>query len=287
MTHSLPSFSLVSISSLDVRRRPDHRSELTSQLLMGEAVRVRRASRDGRWWWIESQVDGYAGWSRNWGLLPASRAEAGRWALRARGRVASPFAEARSLPGGGDLVSPLSWRGRVVLGSAKGAYRRIELPDGRRAWVDSDRIAAEGTSPRDLWARVRNFLGLPYLWGGRTPLGIDCSAYTQLLLAEWGYRIPRDAHQQYLATRALRDREPPRPGDLVFFARSRGPMAHVGVMLAKGLFGHARGCVRVNSLDPCSALFDKELWSQLRGIHRPRGGTPPTLESGFEAQFPT
>src|SRR5262245_21589435 len=108
-------YAVVRLASLDVRQRPDHRSELLSQLLMGEVVRVEGTDRTGGWVRIRTRDDGYRGWSRGWGLIGASAPRARAWERRASGRVEVTHAEARSEVDGA-VLSPLFWRGRVILG---------------------------------------------------------------------------------------------------------------------------------------------------------------------------
>jgi cell wall-associated NlpC family hydrolase len=116
---------------------------------------------------------------------------------------------------------------------------------------------------------IRRFLGAPYLWGGRTPLGFDCSGFVQQTLAAVGVRVPRDAHDQYLACRRLGRSRTPRLGDLLFFARRGRRMSHVGIVLGGGVFAHARGKVGINSLDSSNPLYDKSLANTLRAAGRP------------------
>src|SRR5262249_23980249 len=116
--------------------------------------------------------------------------------------------------------------------------------------------------------RIRDLLGTPYLWGGRTPHGFDCSGLVQQLLAEQGIALPRDAHDQYLATRVDLGAKGPQGGDLVFFGRGRGRMQHVALVLGDGYYVHARGSVRLNSLDRGSPFYDKPLNAQIRGFGR-------------------
>jgi len=269
---SRPTHAVCSLAALDVRRHPEHRSELTSQLLLGEVVRLAGVSRDGLWWRAESLLDGYRGWVRGWGLVPVSGARATRWLRAARVRVSAPLTLARSRPGGGALVSPLFLNSRLIAGRRRGRYRPVELPDGRRGWAEASALRALGArSP--LLARVLSLMGVPYLWGGRTPAGFDCSGFTQQVLAEQGVFVPRDAvHQQRASTRLGRG-ERPRPGDLVFFAAPRGTARHVGIGLGGGYYAHCRGFVRISSLDENNPLCDKDLVSQFRGWWRlPRPG---------------
>lgn len=118
--------------------------------------------------------------------------------------------------------------------------------------------------------RIRTLLGVPYLWGGRTPMGMDCSAFAQLVLAEQGIALPRDARQQFRAGRRRRRDEAPALGDLVFFGNPGQVVSHVGIALGDGYFAHCRGYVRINSLDKDNPLYDKVLARQLRASRRLR-----------------
>jgi hypothetical protein len=262
---------VVSLAALDLRRRPAHPSEMRSQLLMGEVVRVRHRDGAGAWCLVQNESDGYEGWVRAWGLVEVPARRAANWRSMATARVSRLWAEVRVAPGRGPLVSPLVWGNRVIPGTARGLHRNVELPDGRRGWVDSRALDDE---PVGLQTRVLNLLGVPYLWGGRTPAGIDCSAFVQLVLAEQGVCLPRDAADQELATVPLDRGEPPEPGDLVFFGPSRSRAAHVGIVLGGGYYAHSRGLVRINSFESGNQLYDKKLSMQLRAVRRPRRGTP-------------
>jgi cell wall-associated NlpC family hydrolase len=247
-----------------LRAQPDHRSELRSQLLMGEVVKVERHAHAGSWWRVRNLTDGYSGWSRAWGLVACSRPRAKRWLQRARGRVLAPRGEVRSVPGGGVLVSPVFWLGRMITGPSRRGYRSVELPDGRRGWIAARDVSVGGRSTPTLGRRIRDLMGIPYLWGGRTPMGIDCSALIQLLLAEQGIPLPRDAKDQWRAT-VPAPRGRPRFGDLFFFASPGERPSHVGLSLGDGYFLHARGRVLIGALDRSNPLCDMALADQFRG----------------------
>lgn len=265
--------AVVASAALDVRRAPDHRSEMRSQLLTGEVVRRLASTAGGAWWRVRNTADGYEGWVRSWGLVPASSRRAAVWRERATLRVAAPIVELTARPGGGAAVGPLFLNARVIPGRRAGRAIEVELPDGRRGYGPRHAFAAEGRRRDGLERRVRSLLGAPYLWGGRTPAGYDCSGYVQQVLAEHGVALPRDAWQQARACRPLRADERAGPGDLIFFGPPRGRISHVGLALGGDWFTDCRGRVRLVSADPGNPLCDKELIAQIRGRGRP-GRTP-------------
>ena len=273
MSVARPTHGVVGLAILDVRRRPAHASEMGSQLLLGEVVRITRRTAGGAWCLVRNETDGYRGWVRAWGLVEVPARRAASWRRKARARVARIWAEARSEPGRGGLVSPLVWGSVVIPGRAHGRYRQVELPDGRRGWTEAKTLSVGRRRAPAVHVRARDLLGAPYLWGGRTAAGIDCSGLSQLLMAEQGFLLPRDAADQERASARLTAGDVTRAGDLAFFGRKGRTAGHVGVLLGGGYYVHARGIVRINSLDPDNALYDKELAAQFRAIRRPRSSS--------------
>jgi len=280
MTSRSPETAVVALAALDLRRRPDHRSEMRSQLLTGEVVDVLGVASGGSWLDVRNRADGYRGWVRAWGLVPASRRRAAGWVQRARARVSEPIVVLRATPAGATSVGPLFLNARVIPGRAAGTFREIELPDGRRGWVPRSALATS-TSPRPSMAdRVKSLLGSPYLWGGRTPAGFDCSSYVQQVLAERGVALPRDAWEQRAACRELDHPGQLEEGDLVFFGVPRGRVSHVALALGGGYVTDCRGRVRIVALEPRNPLYDKKLMDQVRGCGRP-------LRKAARGPFPT
>ncbi|MDA9775109.1 C40 family peptidase, partial [Algibacter sp.] len=93
------------------------------------------------------------------------------------------------------------------------------------------------------------FLNSPYLWGGKTPFGIDCSGFTQMVYKLNGYKLLRDASQQATQGEALSFIEESEPGDLAFFDNSEGEIIHVGIIMKDNYIIHAHGKVRIDRLD--------------------------------------
>ena len=261
--------AVVTLPVLDVRAEPRHAAELGSQLLLGETVRILSAgsSQGEGWVRVRNDADGYTGWVRTWGLVPATRARVQRWRRLARGVVAAPVAHVRSGRGSGIAVSPVYLGARLIAGRPRSGWAAVELPDGRRGFLAAAALA--GRRPPSLEARVGSLLGIQYLWGGRSPAGYDCSGFVQQLLLERGIALPRDARDQCRVSRRRAGAPRGRPGDLAFFRRPGEPASHVGIALGEGYFAHCRGRVVIASVLPDNPLCDKDLLPQFMGWYEP------------------
>jgi len=266
---------MIAISSVaDVRRAPSHASELVSQVVYGDAVTPLKMEGD----WVLCRLDdGYVGWIRNWHLAERAPQQVAAFLVRARHRVLANQTEARATPDAGGLpVSDLV--AGVPVAVAAGGQRgwvAVELADGKTGYVaegDLEPLPAGGPIDRQgLVSTGLRYLGIPYLWGGNTPKGFDCSGLVQRIYRQQGRILPRDSDQQALVGQELSTRDPGlyRPGDLVFFGRSGARITHVGLVLEGARFLHAYGQVRVNSLDPAHPEYHAglaEIWRSARNI---------------------
>jgi hypothetical protein len=229
----------------------------------------------------------YIGWVRSWHLRAQTRrgyeALDGTWRHRVRANVITVF-EAPD-----ELSPPVS---DAVIGTAvhvdaceRRGWRRITLPDGKRGFAkarDIERrprrtrgvrggVVGDGAIREALTATALRFLGIPYVWGGTTPKGFDCSGLTQRVYRLNGVAIPRDSDMQarFGRVRAAEKPDEPRAGELLFFGRDAAEITHVAMSLSNGLFVHARGLVRVNALFPSHPLFDEALAASWRLVGDP------------------
>lgn len=261
----------VRASVAEVRRTPAHAAEQVSQALQGEVLQplVHEAG-----WVLVRQPDGYVGWVRDWHLTLVAATEPQQLTDRATARIDLNWGAVRAAPR--EDADPC---GETILGTPVAVTRRapgwseIQLAGGTRGWVP-DAWLRSGTGPwpcgaASLAATLRRFLGVPYVWGGRSPKGFDCSGLVQFAYGLHGLALPRDSDQQ---ARCGIPAEEPEPGDLLFFGHER--VTHVAVVLGDGEYLHARGEVRRNSLQPDSPLYDAELralWSDARRVLPPVG----------------
>ena len=113
------------------------------------------------------------------------------------------------------------------------------------------------TTKEKLVGNALIYLNTPYLWGGRSPFGIDCSGFTQVVYRLQGISLPRDAYQQAEIGTTLSFIEESEPGDLAFFDNNEGKIIHVGIILENNHIIHASGKVRIDRIDQ-QGIFNKE-----------------------------
>lgn len=257
---------IAATSVADIRRSPSHAVELVTQVVCGDAVAPLKQEGD---WVLVRLDDSYIGWVRSWHLKGLSRREYDEFDAKARHRVRDNMIQILETPEDSALpVSDAVVGTRVVVESCpRRGWRRVTLPDGRqgsaRARGFEERLSSSRISRENLAVTGLRFIGIPYVWGGTTPKGFDCSGLTQRIFRLHGMLIPRDSDLQAGFGRAkiAGTIDGLCTGDLLFFGKSPAQITHVGMYLSNGLFLHAHGQVRVNALFPAHPLFEERLVS--------------------------
>ena len=141
--------------------------------------------------------------------------------------------------------------GRFTLGRQNFS---VELP------APAEPLHHEGLTPQqdDLLAFAFHYLNAPYLWGGRTPAGIDCSGFVQIVFRSLGINLPRDASQQISHGEVVDFVEEARIGDVAFFANDEGLIVHTGIVCGHQQILHASGFVQINTLDE-NGIFNQSM----------------------------
>ncbi len=274
-------WALVNRSVTDVRREPGDASERLTQALLGESLRILE-EREG-WARVRLEKDGYLGWAHTNGLLRCSPEQAQEYQKNCNSLVIAELASAWRTPNSAqpaDIIGKLPFGIPVWVTNLTGDKAAVRLPDERTFWVDAENIIPLSERPAPDVAGIAHalqlihrFMGVPYLWGGRTPFGFDCSGLAQTFLGFLGVAAPRDADQQFAAATPVSGA--PEPGDLLFFGSrredARRPITHVAISLGGDEVIHANGTawgVSINSLNPNHALFNPWLRDNLVGVGR-------------------
>ncbi|MBE2231050.1 MAG: C40 family peptidase [Chitinophagaceae bacterium] len=230
-------YAFVQVPAAAVRRKPRHQKEMVNQLLFGEAVQILKIKADG-WVKVSSLHDEYTGWITANMLTEASREETAE---------ESVFVTAGLL----SLLTAGARQLHVPIGSSLPGFKEGKAKLGKEEFfVEGPVYNCREQQPDHVLVDklVRPWLNAPYLWGGRTPLGVDCSGLVQVVFRQLGVRLPRDAWQQAQEGQAVRKLQDSQPGDLVFFD-DREEIVHVGILLNPETVVHASGRVRIDPID--------------------------------------
>jgi gamma-D-glutamyl-L-lysine dipeptidyl-peptidase len=259
-------WGIVAVSVANLRTTPTHSGELTTQALLGTPLRILKQERG---WWLVQTPDRYIAWVDGGGFERVAEGEVQRLAAAPKVIVTNAFTAARS-EGGAMLADLVAGNVLETTGETSDAYR-VRTPDGRDGLVlkadaePYDRWLADlRTDPAALVETARTMLGVPYLWGGTSTKGVDCSGFTKTIYLLHGLILPRDANQQALAGEHVDeagDFSKLQPGDLLFFGTKAlngqaERIVHVGMWIGGGEFIHASGRVRINSMDPTAPHYD-------------------------------
>jgi cell wall-associated NlpC family hydrolase len=277
---------LVSVSVADVRGQSSHTSELLTQTILGVEVDVIRATRD-RAWYLVRLPDSYVGWVRSWSVVPVSGSELLEWKGRMAFQVSSRSVQVRERPSHGSAVlCELVLGTRLPELARRGDWVKTTLPDSTQGWVELSGLRLQShpgplPTPSSIIKTALRFLGAPYLWGGTTPWGCDCSGLVQSVYSFNGIELPRDARDQLRAlTNCSVDIQTQRfqPGDLLFFGCSLTDISHVAISTGGSSFVHSHGCVKRGSLKKEEPGYSLEISRLLRAGTRPLREIKKTID---------
>lgn len=275
-------WALVNRSVVDLWREPSTLAERLSQALIGEAIRI--LEERGDWLHVRLERDGYIGWMQAHVVQRRDEADVQAYQARSTTIVCAELAQAY------DASDLMQRSGKLPFGVTLPCVERhddliaVHLPDDRVWWIEQrDTIDARMRPRADAIGidhtlqLIRRSIGVPYLWGGRSPFGYDCSGLAQTFWSYLGVSIPRDADQQFRTGTPIEDT--PQAGDLLFFGEPDSDDAshryahitHVAISLGGDEMIHANGAARgvsLNSLDPASPIYRAWLREHLAGVRR-------------------
>ena len=229
-------FGICNLAIVPVRAEASDRSEQVSQLLFGEHFKIIEMT--AKWVQVEIAYDGYIGWidSKQYQAISEEQYQ---------------ILNNTPIVLNADLVeyitTPNNQLTSITLGASLSFLDNEEINTSKYTF-EGLKVCGE-KSKSDLIKTAFMYLNAPYLWGGKTPFGIDCSGFTQMVYKLNGYKLLRDASQQATQGEALSFIEESEPGDLAFFDNEEGNIIHVGIMMENNYIIHASGKVRIDRLD--------------------------------------
>lgn len=240
-------YGICNLSIVPIRKEPIESSEMVSQLLFGEHFTI--IEKDKNWSKIKVAFDGYEGFIDNKQFTSISESEFQQLSEQTQIYSANLV---------DFLVSPTKELVTISIGSVLPFYENNTLKVKNDTFSYDGNVFSGSLPKTEILSKAFIYLNSPFLWGGKTPFGIDCSGFTQMVYKLCGYYLPRDASEQALQGEVLSFIEESEPGDLAFFDNAEGEIIHVGIILKDYNIIHAHGKVRIDTLDH-SGIFNAEL----------------------------
>ncbi|MGB9664156.1 MAG: NlpC/P60 family protein [Ignavibacteria bacterium] len=262
-------FGIVNLSVCNVRSKPDHPEELSTQALMGTPVRILK-EKDG--WFLIQTPDEYLGWVDDDGIARKTAEEMQEWIKASKIIYTQFFGFVYADKNLNVKISDVVAGNILELIKSENDLFEIKLPDGRIGFVKRDEAKffndwfnALDFNAESIIKIAKEMVGFPYLWGGTSIKGIDCSGFIKTIFFLNGIILPRDANQQALIGDEISfdpDFSQLKPGDLIFFGRKSSEtrperITHVGMYLGDKKFIHSSGRVRLDSFDKNDPDFNE------------------------------
>ena len=238
-------FGICNLAIIPLRIEPSDRSETVSQVLFGEHFEILEQFK--QWSKIKMQFDDYEGWvdSKQYQIISESE-----FYQLSEDVIVLNADLLEYITGPNNLLLP------VPLGSS---LSFLNYSDINTSNFNFEGTKISGIKPKNCILNTAfMYLNSPYLWGGKTPFGIDCSGFTQMVYKLNGYKLLRDASQQSKQGEALSFIEESEPGDLAFFDNEEGNIIHAGIIMEDNYIIHASGKIRIDRLDHLG-IFNAEV----------------------------
>lgn len=271
-------YGVTNFSASYLRLEPNYESALETQELMGIIVEIQ----DSKSYWLKvKSPQPYTAWCTNMGIVEMNAVDLARYKAAPKYIVTAMRSQVVDGTGSkavvlsdlvqGDILrigTSTDKNGKIVYEKAKKGMAKVELPDGREGYVRADDVKELGkwadshkkVSTSDIIETAKQYLGIPYLWGGMSPKGFDCSGFVRTVYLMNGVVLPRNASQMTGLGVEVSDFSKLKAGDLIFFGQKatllkKEKVSHVGIYIGNDQFIHCSQVVRINSLDPEAADY--------------------------------
>ena len=219
------------LSIIPLRAEPSHRSEMVSQVLFGEELAVLLKEKD--FVKVRMEETAYEGWVQQSQLVP----------------VLNHSFSSQHIVGLDDVYVTDGKQMRTLLHTTPVSTTGIQIGNTSFHIEGMLREPCLADFDTEFYRLIDHYLGSPYMWGGRSIFGIDCSGFSQACYAHFGIFLKRDAYQQADMGSTVDFITQIKPGDLAFFDNEQGKITHVGIMVDKQTIVHASGQVRIDKMD--------------------------------------
>ena len=241
---------IIRLGAVAGKAEASHKSELVTQLLFGETFKILDTNKE--WVKVENTADGYVCWILRDEFIALTDAELAEYAAH---KLYLTF----------DPVSRLKLKGHESLYVPCSSILPNFDPETNQGHIGKSQYTFDGNivpfkqkpSAEKVLVKANKMLNAPYLWGGKTIMGIDCSGLVQSVFKACGLQLPRDAKDQALLGEEVKNITDAHPADLAFFTNADGKITHVGILMGNGAIIHASGRVKVCSIDE-KGIFDDE-----------------------------
>lgn len=223
-------YGICNLSVVPMRKEPSHTSELVSELLFNDIYKI--IGENDEWLKIQCMYDSYEGWIRKLQHNEITDNEFNEYISKEKFIINVPSINYENM----------------VLSFGSKVFTHVEGSIPLSKNYDSDVLIESAFK----------MTNTPYRWGGKSIMGIDCSAFVQLCAKVAGYKLPRDASQQYDFGETINCLSEALPGDIAFFENKEHRVVHVGILLSKNIIIHASGKVRIDAIDEIG-IFNNEL----------------------------
>ena len=268
-------YGLVNVSVANLKKEPGHRTELVDQALMGTVLKLLKLEHG--WYLVQTPSD-YLGWITSGTVSEITPTQLLQWQKQEKVILDVNFTQVFASPSENSQIICDAVLGCVFKKTeVTKNWQGVETPDGRLGFVARKMVKTyqpvdnnKLPNRKDVIDLAKKMMGIPYLWGGNSTKGLDCSGYTSTVFHTLGYQLPRDANMQVELGREIIPKEDfsnVLPGDLIFFG-PEGRITHVGICLGGSYYIHASNDVHINSLDEQDKLFNAERKKAFKIIKR-------------------